>query len=98
VTYTLTGNPASTTDANGNMTSYTYDVLDRLTNVADPMGRVTTYAYDALSRRTAVFSQAVQTTPLLQQGYTPNGLLARVVAADHLCRSVRDRWEHHPSL
>ena len=48
-TYTASGKPATTTDANGNVTRFAYDLLDRRTRVTDPMGRITTYAYDALS-------------------------------------------------
>jgi YD repeat-containing protein len=50
--YTPTGKVSTTTDANGNVTSYAYDPVDRLSSLADAMGRVTSYAYDALSRRT----------------------------------------------
>ena len=35
-------------------TSYTYDVMDRVTAVADPASRTLTYAYDRGSRRTAL--------------------------------------------
>ena len=69
-TYTPTGKPATATDANGNVTRYAYDLLDRTASVTDAMDRVTSYAYDALSRRTQVLNTAVQATPLLQQSYT----------------------------
>ena len=57
-------------------------LLDRPASVTDAMGRVTSYAYDALSRRTQVFNAAVQAAPLLQQSYTPNGLLASLTDAN----------------
>jgi YD repeat-containing protein len=36
-TYTRSGQPASATDANGNITRYSYDVVDRLSSVNDPL-------------------------------------------------------------
>ena len=81
-TYTPTGKPATATDGNGNITRSTYDLLDRTVSVTDAMDRATSYAYDALSRRTQVFNTAVQATPLLQQSYTPNGLLASLTDAN----------------
>jgi YD repeat-containing protein len=82
-TYTLTGKTATATDANGNSTSYTYDLLDRLANVKDAMGRVTTYGYVALGRKIAVSNPAIQAAPLLQQSYTPDGLLASLTDANN---------------
>ena len=38
---------AGYTDANGDTTSFTYNVRGRLTTVTDPVGRVTTFTYDA---------------------------------------------------
>src|SRR5262249_9690866 len=43
--YTLTGKPATATDANGNVTRYAYDTVDRLAGITDAEGRVTGYAY-----------------------------------------------------
>jgi RHS repeat-associated protein len=82
LTYTLTGKPATVTDGNGNRTSFAYDALDRLSRVSDPAQRVTTFAYDALSRRTQVLNPAIQASPLLQQTYTPDGLLASLTDAN----------------
>ena len=48
-TYTLTGEIATTTDANGNITQYAYDAVDRLASLTDPLFNVTSYAYDAMS-------------------------------------------------
>jgi YD repeat-containing protein len=36
-TYTLTGKPATTTDGNNNTTSFSYDLLDRVSSVKDAM-------------------------------------------------------------
>lgn len=80
-TYTLTGKPAATTDANGNVTVSSYDVLDRISSVADAMGHITSFAYDALSRRTQAFNAAIQSTPLFQQSYSPNGRPASLTDA-----------------
>ena len=74
--YTLTGQVATSTDANGHTTSFTYDSLDRLTGVADPIGNVTGYSYDALGRKVATYNLAIQANPLVSQAYTPDGLAA----------------------
>jgi YD repeat-containing protein len=65
-----------------NWTTYAYDLLDRPASVTDAMGRLTSYGYDALSRRTQVLNGAIQANPLLQQGYTPNGVLASLTDAN----------------
>ncbi len=82
-TYTPTGKPATTTDGNGNTTVFAYDALDRLTGVTDAANRTTRFVYDALSRRTQVLNPAIQATPLLQQAYTPDGLLASLIDANN---------------
>jgi YD repeat-containing protein len=43
---------------------------------------VTSYAYDALSRQTKVLNTAIQASPLLQQGYTPDGMRASLTDAN----------------
>ncbi len=68
-TYTLTGEPATTTDANNNVTAFAYDVLDRLSSINQRIGQTVTdnswftypaatspvsYTSDALNRYTAV--------------------------------------------
>jgi RHS repeat-associated protein len=82
-TYTLTGKAATTTDANGNVTSYAYDMLDRTSRVTDPVQRSTSFKYDALGRRTQVLNSAIQPAPLLQQSYTPDGLLGSLTDANN---------------
>lgn len=47
------------------------------------MGRVTSYGYDALSRQLSISNPAIQSTPLLQKAYTPDGLLASLTDANH---------------
>jgi RHS repeat-associated protein len=81
-TYTPTGQRASATDANGNVTSYGYDRLDRLASVTAPLGRITSYAYDTLSRRTQTSNPAIPANPLLQLAYTADGLLASLTDAN----------------
>jgi len=49
-TWTPTGKLATATDANGNVTRYVYDLLDRQVTLTDAMGRVTKFTYDAVSR------------------------------------------------
>src|SRR5207245_28199 len=56
--------------------------------------RVTSFAYDALSRRTQVLNIAIQSTPLLQQAYTPDGLLASLTDANnHATSFAYDRFD-----
>jgi YD repeat-containing protein len=87
-TYTLTGKPATATDANNNPnnptpTIFSYDLLDRVSSVKDPMGRTTSYGYDALSRQISVSNLAIQGSPLLQKSYTLDGLLASIIDANN---------------
>lgn len=72
--YTNTGKVAKVTDPNGNVTTFGYDADDRLTSVTDPLGWVTSTAYDAMSRRVSTSNTAIQSSPLEQYAYTPNGL------------------------
>ena len=81
-TYTLTGNTATTTDANAHTTTYAYDALDRRTGTTDAVGRVTQYGYDTLNRPVAVANPGISTSPLAQQGYTPNGRRASLTDAN----------------
>ena len=81
-TYTASGKPATTTDANGNVTRFAYDLLDRRLRVTDPMGRITTYAYDALSRLVSASNPAIGTGPLAQQAFTLNGQRASLTDAN----------------
>ncbi len=46
VTYYFTGNQHTATDAEGNVTSNTYDAIGRLETVTTPTNDVTTYEYD----------------------------------------------------
>ncbi|WP_375784009.1 RHS repeat-associated core domain-containing protein [Bradyrhizobium sp. Pha-3] len=93
-TYTATGKLASTTDANGNTTSISYDRLDRVASVRDPLGRLTIYGYDSLSRQTAALNRAIQSTPLLQQAYTADGLIAIVTdASNHALAFAYDGFD-----
>lgn len=80
--YTLTGKPATVTDANGNTTSYSYDGNDRLSLTVDPLGRTTSYVYDTLSRPFQTFNLAIQSGALGQRSYTANGKLASLIDAN----------------
>lgn len=55
--YDAVGNRTARTDYNGAATNYTYDNLNRLTQVAYPDTTSATYAYDALSRLTSATNQ-----------------------------------------
>ena len=45
--YDAAGNRISTTDAQGRLTQYRYDALDRLVEIIDPLDQSTRFAYDA---------------------------------------------------
>jgi RHS repeat-associated protein len=79
--YSNTGQVLLATDANGNVTQISYDADDRVASVTDPVGRVTAYGYDALSRLLSVSNPAIQSNPLLQRTYTPDGLVASLIIA-----------------
>ncbi len=53
-TYDASGNISSVTDAAGKVTSYDYDLFDRLTTVTQPGSVVTAYAYDGQDNLTTV--------------------------------------------
>ncbi|MDR3510253.1 MAG: RHS repeat-associated core domain-containing protein [Caulobacteraceae bacterium] len=82
-TYSHTGKKLTETDANGHVTHYAYDVLDRLSSVTDAVGRTTSFAYDALGRPTTTTNAAVQSTPLTAISYTPNGKKASFTDANN---------------
>jgi YD repeat-containing protein len=83
MSYTATGKLQSATDPNGNVTTNSYDADDRLISVTDPLLRQTVYGYDAMSRRISVSNPAIQASPLLQQSYTPDGLIASLTDANN---------------
>jgi len=51
--YDANGNRTSMIDPTG-LTTYNYDVLNRLTSITNNQGLTTTFAYDALGRRTSM--------------------------------------------
>ena len=53
-TYDALGDVKSTTDADGQTTTYTYDSLSRITNVFYPDGSTVAYTYDAASNITSM--------------------------------------------
>lgn len=79
--YTPTGKVASMTDANGNVTRYTYDANEQLKTVTDPLFRVTSYGYDAVNRPIAISNPEIQAEPLVQYAYTPDGAMAGLTDA-----------------
>ena len=52
-TYDLNGNRTSMIDPTG-LTTYAYDVLNRLTSITNNKGQPTSFTYDALGRRTSM--------------------------------------------
>ncbi len=81
-TYTLTGKPATATDARGNVTRFAYDLLDRQTSVTDPMSRVTQFSYTVLGQPYRTYNTAIQAGPLLEQAWTNDGLPASLKDAN----------------
>lgn len=75
------GNLTTRTDANGHVTTYTYDAANRLTSVAGPAGRWD-YQMDANGNRTRAVTPAGTSTP----GIATDGLID--VAYDELNRPV----------
>jgi RHS repeat-associated protein len=73
--YTKSGKVQSTTDPNGNQTTYSYDTDDRKQTVTRPVlpsvGRVTTFSYDPMSRLATVVDNAGNIARTYS--YTPNG-------------------------
>ncbi|WP_395714456.1 RHS repeat-associated core domain-containing protein [Reyranella sp.] len=63
------------------MTTWAYDILDRLARTTDAEGRVTTFEYDNVGRPTATYNLAIQSAALVSQTYTPNGLRASLTDA-----------------
>jgi len=60
--YDTNGNRISMIDPTG-LTTYNYDVLNRLTSITNNQGLTTTFTYDALGRRTSMtHANGVQTT------------------------------------
>jgi RHS repeat-associated protein len=55
--YDAVGSATQRTDYNGAVTNYTYDDLNRLTQISYPGSITATYAYDALSRMTSATNE-----------------------------------------
>jgi RHS repeat-associated protein len=76
--YNLTGTILSVTDANGNRTTRTYDLNDRLQSVTQMvsagMNRLTQFNYDTLNRLASVIDNTGNTAQ--QYSYTANGKLS----------------------
>ena len=90
-TYDNRGNLTSYTDGEGNTTSYTYDLLDRVNTETDPdpdgAGGLpaphVTYTYDAAGNLTEMALDAEGTTPLVAAiGYDSLGQVTSITNAD----------------
>ena len=92
--YTPTGKPATTTDANGNVTRFTYDQLERRVSVTDAMGRLTRFTYTALGQSFQIYNTAVSANPLLEQTYTADGQLWKLKDANgNVTEFTYDRFD-----
>lgn len=60
--YDLAGNLTARIDAEGKVTAYAYDSLNRLVKVTDPAGGITTYSYDNRDNLIALTDAENQTT------------------------------------
>ncbi|MGC1377096.1 MAG: RHS repeat-associated core domain-containing protein, partial [Anaerolineales bacterium] len=79
-TYDAAGNLASTTDANGNVTTYTYDLLNHVTQEQNALGNTWRYAYDAAGNLTQRIDGNGDKTGY---SYTVTDLLEKVSYPDH---------------
>jgi RHS repeat-associated protein len=80
--YTNTGKLQAITDPNGGVTAKAYDGDDRVVSSTDPLLRRTTYTYDPMSRLLTTANLAIQSTPLEQRSYSPDGKLASLTTAN----------------
>uniref|UniRef100_UPI00289A7FDC hypothetical protein n=1 Tax=Aminipila sp. TaxID=2060095 RepID=UPI00289A7FDC len=78
-THDLYGRILTETDGNGNVTSYVYDKLGRLTRVQSPDNSVKTYAYDTASNKTTATDERGY---IIQYQYDPAGNLTGVYSVD----------------
>jgi RHS repeat-associated protein len=78
-TYTPTGKRATSTDADGRVTTYLYDALDRLITTEYPDGTITSQTYDAENHRISSTDANGNTT---QYTYDQVGRLVRTTYAD----------------
>lgn len=99
-TYSTSFKKLTETDPGGGLTTYAYDVLDRVQSmtqkVSGTVNRVTSYAYDVLGRPTAVTNTAIQASPLKQWTYTLNGKQLTFVDANaHTTTYTYDGFDRH---
>ena len=52
-TYDEVGNKATMTDPNGNLTSCTYDAVDRITKIQNPSNENVTFVYNTTGRHSS---------------------------------------------
>jgi RHS repeat-associated protein len=76
MTYNSVGQPLTTTDPLGNVTTFAYDAHGNLASISDPLGNTTTRTYDAASR---LLTQTDPRGKQTQFGYDPLNRLTRLV-------------------
>lgn len=69
--YDANGNRISQ-NIDGDITSYSYDLYDRLTSMTDALGTTTSYSYDALGNRTKELIEDAQNQTLKHISYSYN--------------------------
>ncbi|MFJ1709751.1 LamG-like jellyroll fold domain-containing protein [Kitasatospora sp. NPDC088346] len=87
-TYDPLGRTATTTDAEGGVTTYGYDALSRTTSVSDPLGQITRFTYTPRGQLATTLvegwngdGQAPRTLTAESRAYDPAGRLASVTDA-----------------
>jgi len=96
IAYTPTGKAASVTDPSGDISSTTYDALDRPDIVTDPVGRKVRTVYNAAGEVTQLIK--AYSTPLQQiyaaTAYSPNGQVLTVTdARGNVTKNVYDGFD-----
>jgi RHS repeat-associated protein len=76
LTYNSVGQPLTTTDPLGNVTTFTYDAHGNLASITDPLGHTTTRTYDAASR---LLTQTDPRGKVTRFGYDALNRLTRLV-------------------
>lgn len=85
--YDVLGNQIKAVDEKGNITSYQYDSMNRLTTIIDPMDNIT-YSYDAVGNRETMVDESGEYTSDQPSGYidvvTEEAVQYRIKKSDYV--------------